>query len=410
MNNSKGIALMMVISAIMLLSMIILEFVYGSNVNLRIAVNAKERLQAEYLAESALNLMKLELKLDQQAKSALASSPIAQYVTGNLTEPLCQQFPLSTGLLRSFFVGGQIPAEMLGAEGAEGAQEKDKSVTMFEAETATEFLDFQGDFDGSCEDEQAKMNLNVFANLDPAQEMLSGMNSYDIFKMMFVDFFKQDRFDKLFEGISPDKIAEVVRNIADWTDKNDLMNDFGNITRGSENSIYKNPDSPRPKNAKFLSLDEIHLVEGVDDFWFGPLEEMFTVYGDGKINICLAPDDLLWTLILTHAAQNQDIPVFNPNDEEKRQQLITAVRFSCGGSKPQPSKIVADLNAALGLVTVGENASNTTGWLSSMITTDSKYYTLKTSGQVGETVVNLKEVVDTSISDPKRWKVLYYKK
>lgn len=411
MTKNRGIAIMMVLSAIMIISIIALEFVYSSNVNYRIAVNEKERLQAFYLAESALNLMKVELKIDKQAKSQLASSPLAQSIS--LNEPLCQQYPFSTALLRAFFVGGVVPGggeaapaeaeEALPEEGAEKTSEKGKSVTTFETETAQEFLSFNGDFDGECANEQAKLNLNYFASLDPSQMALSGTNQYDAYKVVVASFLKQERFKNLFKETQPEKIDEIVRNIADWTDKNDQINDFGNISRGAEESLYSETGAVKPRNSKFLSLEELHLVEGVKDDWFLPIENMFTIYGDNKVNVCLAQDDVIWALVLSYAGQNSSLPPIAPNNTELRKKVVGAVKFSCSGSQPQASKIAEDLNAALGI------APGTQSNFANYITTESRYFSLKLSGQVGNSMVKFNVVLDTKDNDPKKWKILYFK-
>lgn len=421
MKREAGIALMMVISAIMLISMIVLEFVFSSNVNYRLAVNEKERLQAYYLAESAVNLMKVELKLDKQIKSAISSSPIAQNIAIDLSQPFCQQLPFSTALLRAFFGGGE--ASLFKGEGAtEGAtsageeEKKSTSATIIESESAQEFLSFEGDFEGSCADESGKFNINVFANLDPTQQALSGVNPYDLNKLALANFLKSERFKKIFQGVEPKKIEEAVGNIADWTDKNDLINDFGNVGHGPEDGLYKGESDVHPKNVKFLSLDEIHQVAGVDDNWFMPIEDMFTVYGDGRVNVCLATDDVTWTLILTYAGQNPNIPVLDPKNKEVKKKLIDTIRFSCTGVQAQVAKIAADLDVALGIggaaitqQTSMQGAAVASGGFANFITTEPRYYSLKLTGQVGDTMVNIKTVLDTKDQDPKRWKTLYYK-
>jgi len=404
---------MMVISAIMLLSMVILEFVYSTNINYKIAVNERERLQAFYLAESALNLMKVEIKIDKQLKYQIASSPIASAINNlpiNLSEPMCQQFPFSTALIRGFFMGGALPV-MPGSEvagPAEGKEpEKDSSATAFESESAQEFLAFDGDFDGQCEDEGGKINFNYFYGVDPAQQALSGNNPYDSYKILIANFLKQERFSKLFTGITPEKIDESVRNVADWVDKNDVINELGNMTQGMEDSLYTNENDAKPVNAKLLSLDEIHLVDGIDDTWFMPVQDMFTVYGDNKVNVCIAEDEVVWTLILAYAAQNPNLPPLNQKDPELKKKLVDTVKFGCTGAQAQVNKIAADLDAALGIGS--QSQGSTTGGFANFITTESRYFSLKLTGQVNETMVNIMTVLDIKNTDPKRWRMLYYK-
>lgn len=428
MRSNKGIAMMMVLSAIMIISMVVLEFVYSSNVNYRLAVNERERLQAYYLAESALNLMKVEMKIDKQLRSTISSTPMAQNLPIDLSQPLCQQFPFSTALIRGFFIGGEIPlmgeAEKPPAEEAttptEGeapaVAEPEGSGSVFEKEDAEKFLSFEGDFDGQCTDEQSKFNLNYFAVSDPAQQVLSGLNPYDTYKATLVNFMKNPRFKKLFGDNAQQKIEEIVRNIADYVDKDDLSNDPGNITRGQETGAYKDvPEGVRPKNAKLLSLDEVHMIPGIDDTWFMPLEDMFTVYGENKVNICRASDDIVWSLILAYAGQNPNAPPVNPENKEGKQKLLDTVKMSCSAVQPQTAKIASDLDAALGIVpnvqpTPGEQPQQAkSSSFANMITAESRYYSLKLTGQVGETMVNVKVVLDVKDSDPRKWRTLYYK-
>jgi len=401
---------MMVISAIMLLSMIVLEFVYSTNINLKLATAEKEGLQAQYLAISAQNLMKVELMMDKQVKAQIASLPIAANMPIDLSQPLCQQFPFSTALIRAFFIGGEIPLfgdnsppqDNSETASTPSEESKGKSVTGFETEKAQEFLAFDGDFDGQCADEAGRLNFNYFAGLDPAQQVLSGNNLYDSYKLLLMNYFKQEKFKKLFE--SKDKIDEIVRNIADWVDKNDVINDLGGVTRGLEAGLYNGDDDYPPRNNKFITLEELHFVNGVDDTWFAPLSERFTIYGDSKVNICLAESDVIWGIILAYASQNTSIPPINPQNDELKKQVIDAVMFSCSGAQPQVATIAQNINSLLGITQ--QQAGNS---LTNMITTEARYYSLKLTGQVGDTVVNIKTVLDTRDSDPKKWRVLYYK-
>ena len=71
LKNQSGVALMIVMAAITLLTSIAVEFAYNTNVNYNLALNEKERLQAYFLAESAIKLMELELKLEKQLSITL---------------------------------------------------------------------------------------------------------------------------------------------------------------------------------------------------------------------------------------------------------------------------------------------------------------------------------------------------
>src|SRR3990167_10793033 len=72
--NQKGIALLMVLSTIAVLTVAMVELGTNSRINYRMAVHNKERVQAYYLAKSGLNFSKLILKYNKQAEKMLSQA------------------------------------------------------------------------------------------------------------------------------------------------------------------------------------------------------------------------------------------------------------------------------------------------------------------------------------------------
>ncbi|MBU4483842.1 general secretion pathway protein GspK [bacterium] len=428
--KNKGIALIIVLSAITLLTTIGVEFAFNTNVYYRLANNAKNRLQAEYLAKSSLNLMKLELKLDKQIRSAVSNLNISQYLGGEGMGPICQQFPFSTALLKAMFMGESFfdEAETESDEKKEPAEdtETDRVISAFETSQAEEFLNFDGDFDGECQIEDSKWNLSYFYDLDPTKAVPEGsINEYDSYKQLLIKYLSQEKFKKLFEEKS-EKINEVVRNIADWVDKNERINELGGVEVGSEDSIYGGrTQNYYVKNGKFLTLDELYLVEGVKDDWFTTLKDSFTIYGDGKVNVCTANDGVITALILRYGELNTKAPPIDPKNTKLLDNLLTAVKMGCQGVTPNVNTIAANLDNALGIgtatATTGtdqqaaqntaqQGASTTTSsQFADMITTDNRYYTLILTGTVNDSVVRIKTVLDVEKDNPKDWKMLYWR-
>ena len=196
MKNSfgqKGMALILVLAAIAVLTTAATEFSYNTNINYHLAMNERDRVQAYYLAKSAYRFMLLELKFDRVFRNMVTRYNLGQYLGANVQLPLCQQFPMSTELIRTVFLGGGIPG-LTGGEGEEGGEEGEeaapevlpegasKIISMSEREGATEFLDFTGDFDAGCIDEGTKFSLNGFYDLTteaPAGE-ISALDKYKI--------------------------------------------------------------------------------------------------------------------------------------------------------------------------------------------------------------------------------------
>jgi type II secretory pathway component PulK len=412
--NQSGIALMIVLSAITLLTAITTEFAYNTNVNYHLAMNEKERIQAYFLAESAIELMKLELKLEKQLRSNISASPVAGAISANLSGPLCQQFPLSTALIRSMVLGQGEGGEEGVAEEAFG--EETAFVSGLQIEAAEDFLNFEGDFEGTCQDEGAKFNINTFFGKDPAAIALSGLNDYDKVKQLMVVLLSQPEFKNLFPAESERKVNEIVRNIADWVDKNDRINEPGGSSAGSESSFYPAGLAEyEVKNGKYLTLDEIYMVAEVKDDWFTPIRDRFTVYGDGKLNVCVAPDVMIAALILQYANSNANLPNIDPRDKERMSNLVSVVQNGCTGVNPSVSEIANALNAALtataaaSATTPGGGGASSGAGFSNLITTKSRYYSLKGTGIVGDTEVNIRAVLDTKEAQPRKWKLLYWR-
>lgn len=422
----------MVLAAIAMLSMIVVEFVFDTNINYKLAVNEKNRLQAYYLAKSAVNLMKLEMKFDKAYRSMLSGSAASQYISGNIGGPLCKQIPMSTALLRGVFAmaaaeEGAPPTELDTETEAKIEKTKESMVTSFGSDAAKDFLAFDGDFEGECEDEQTKFNLSVFAGLDPSQQALTGTNSYDTFKQILVQFLSSEKYKDLFGERRDDDVKAVVKNIADWVDKNSEINEIGGGIQGQETNVYKEmKEGQKIKNTKFLTLDELFLVEGVNDDWFTTLKDEFTIYGDNKINVCQASDDVVSALILQYVGSNPNIPPVAANNKEKIDQLVNAVKNACVGASPQPQQIAQALDQALGVTSSGQTsgtslpgqppqtgqqtpAAGTSNSFASMITSDSRFFSMKGNGMVGSTDVVILTVIDANGANPKAWKTLYWK-
>lgn len=411
--NQSGIALMMVLAAIALLTAIGVQFAYDSNVNYHLALNDKEKLQAYFLAESSINLMKLELKLEKQLRSKISSSPVASAIAGNLSGPLCQQMPISTGLIRSMFLGQAT------GEGEEGNDDGAAAfISAVQVESAEDFLAFEGDFEGMCQDESAKFNLNMFSSKNPEEESLSGVNSYDKAKQMLVSILSLPEYKKLFnEDDSLKQVNEIVRNIADWVDTNTRINEFGGTSTGNESSEYKTGITEYTiKNNKFLTLDELFLVAGVNDEWFNPIKEKFTIYGDEKLNVCIAPDEMVAALIIQYANTTARLPDVNPQDADRVKSLVAVVKNGCTGIKPDVNAIGTALDTALG--SSGDSPSSVEGTPSTssssssfaqLITTESRFYTLLGTGVVGNSEVKITAVLDTQDPQPNRWNLVYWK-
>ncbi|MBI5298954.1 MAG: general secretion pathway protein GspK [Deltaproteobacteria bacterium] len=434
--SKRGIALLLVLGAIVMLTMLAVAFAYDSQIEYHQSIRQKERLQAYYLASSAYNLVRLELKIGNSIQSQINASAASagMQLPMDLSNPLCKQFPMKTALFR-LFLSGESPEEPK-KEGEEGEEktpkEKEEASQMmagFALAGVEEFLKFEGDFDGECTDENSKIDLNYIYSQDPLKKELQGENGYDAYKHFLMSVLSQSA--DLFKNEDL-KIVDVVRNIADWVDSNEVVNDFGGSEAGSEDSIYRNrlPGQMATKNGKFSLPADIFLVEGVRDSWWGAVSDLFTIYGAtssaGKpqINACRAPNEVVKSLILRYTETRTDLPPIKPTDEEILDQLVQAVKEGCTGAVPDKNKIAQSLDAKLLEVLKAAPAPQTpspagTGGyapqplvFADWIATQSRFFSLKLTGQVNDTVIKINTVIDLGQgggSDTTKWKTLYWK-
>ncbi len=341
LGNQKGIALLIVLSSLSIMTMAIVEFAYTSRINYRMAIQAKERLQAYYLARSALNFSKILLKYNKEAQKTAGEH--ADQLGGMKLEPLYRMVPLSSALLRSA-MSGELSGLLGGGDegGEESGEEKSdqikQSMGMIDQTEAQKFLDFDGDFSSEITEEQTKFDLNRFFGVETQSP------AYDLRKRLLLSILKLPRFDKIFEDKREGR-EELVHAIADWVDTNGVINEFDQVQRGSENSQYD--QETKVKNGKMLTIEELRLVAGMTDELFTELKPFVTVYsGDDRINLCYAEEDMVRALIY-HFTHFSGCSVSSVEfDDEKMKELVDEVLAAC----PDVEMAARSVEAKLGLV------------------------------------------------------------
>lgn len=396
---------MLVLGSLVILSTIAVEFAYNSHISYELASAERDRLQAYYLARSALNLARLELFVERQLRAQFASLLRNLGGSGVTADPLCKQIPLSTGLLKGL-ASGALLGTGGGEEGEEGEEEEKKEVEG-EGEMvsgAEEFLTFGGDFEVGCDTEERKINLNVFradptaATATPGAETLS---LYEEQKGLLFSLLSQKEFEPIFKE-KPDEIRKVVNSIADWADKDDRINEAPGMSGSSEESEYGGPEYHyKVKNGKYLTVSEILLVAGVGDDLYRKLAPQLTVYGqDNKINLCQASDEVVKAFVFKYAQTTPGVAPINPADEERWTAILDPIRTAC--NEPQPTAAAVANAVATALGTTASAA------LTRQITTANRFYRIDATGLVRESQVRISAVVDTQ-GNPNLWKTLYFR-
>lgn len=434
--KDKGVALLMVLATLALLSGVVVEFAYNSNVTYNLAMNDLDRVQAYYLAQSGINFSKLILKFDKEAQKVAkdASKKMNKEIQ---IQPLYEMIPINTALFRAMAgmtegeggekaVGG--PAEEEGGEGAEEKAEEpsalEQGMNLIDTKGTQDFLQFNGDFSAEIQLEDAKINLNQFYGLNPKTDK----NKYDRLKSTLYHLLVTEEFKGMFEDRYRGA-KELAQNIADFIDKDEVRNEPGGEERGRE--LVGGQADTFMKNGKLLSVEELVLVPGMTDDIFQKLKPYVTLYGpDEKIYICRAQEPLVRALIIAYTENNPKMEPLSDDNEE----LLTKASEALFANCPSTANMSKELDLVLGVTpdspsegtqtgntstrsqrgqttqgSQGNEANSTSQNFTDLVKDSGTIYSVVGIGTVGESEVKLKTVLDTAKNRPQEWPTFYWR-
>lgn len=283
-NRRSGIALLVAVTTLMVLSVVVTELAYISRVRFLIAYHQRDRAQAYWLARSGVNIYTLILVADKQIGQQLDSATAGLDLPG--IDSLWEMLPaINTGLMRMLFSSGGASASVddiddeeleefqqtgrVSDEVAESSRGEGSS--LFSDRT---FLDFEGDFSAEVFDHESKIDVNMFAGEDGP--ITDSATAQYLFALMSGEESEQWLLERNLDR------WELIGNIRDWVDSNNTR-DAG--LGGYEDTLYNNLEPGYlAKNAKFDTIDEIRLVEGWQDEVFDQYGQYLTIYANGKTN------------------------------------------------------------------------------------------------------------------------------
>ncbi|MEQ1501483.1 MAG: hypothetical protein ABMB14_04590 [Myxococcota bacterium] len=292
--SKAGVALLMAITAIMLLTILVTEIAHGAVVRVQLAAQHRDDVKAEGLAYSGIAFHRLVLI----ASKAIGRNPMFEsmgaMLGGGNAQELWQALPfVDTRMMRFLFVtNGSVDEEELVDTKQEGLTQEQIDESREQTTTLKRnFLDFDGDFRSEVQDEERRINVGnlTAANLG---DLLQLPASQQILAMLSTE----DNQDWLYEHNMNKE--ELIANLADWTDPDDMRLYQG----GAEDSLYSNLDNPyHPKNAPFDTRDEIRLVDGWhnDGLW-ERVGKYLTIYGSGKVNVNTAMEPVIKGLLMAY--------------------------------------------------------------------------------------------------------------
>lgn len=319
----RGVALIMVLGALTILTVMLTELQEESAAELGSAVAARDGLKAEYAARSAVNLSRLLIAAEPTIRKSLAI-----FFLGRGAPP---QIPV-----------WEYADRVLGAFNDEGGTAAFVSLASVDLKEGKNLGLHGAGFDVRIVDEDSKINLNTPArNSEVGKARLAAQ---------LIGLLAGSQYDPLFDnrdadGQFSDRQA-ICAAIVDWTDGDqqaypcDPHSGTAQQT-GAEDSYYQLlKDGYSRKNAAMDSLEELRLVRGVgDDFWAtfiepdgDPTKRNVTVWGQGQINVNTANAQTILALICGYAVKDPPQPIcVDPVQAAKFLGALTMVRSFTAG-------------------------------------------------------------------------------
>ncbi len=373
----SGVALLVAITTMLVLSVLVSELAYIARVRFLISYHQRDRAQAYWLARSGVNLYVLILSADKEIGKQIES-----FVGDMGIDSLWQMVPvINTGLMRMLFTGdsasdfseedlatfqatGQVSAEIADASRDDGSVFDDRN-----------FLDFDGDFSAEVSDNEGKIDVNQFdGETGTLQESPIALQLYALMS--------GEENDAWFVDKGLDR-WEIIGNLRDWIDADNVR---ASGTGGYEDNLYNTQDPPYlAKNAPLDTLEEIRLVEGWQDDVMDRFGSELTIWSNGKNNPASFSRERHIATILSATSttwESVEVMCFSSTDEEY------GLAWWQGGSWKNAKEYAADASTGCGMDIESSALSSLN------FTNKSRVFTVVSTGLVGTSEVTITAVID----------------
>jgi len=403
--SKRGVALIMVLGALTVLTVMLTEFQNEASAELGSSVAARDALKAEYAARSAINLSRL----------LIAAEPTIRKPIGFMLQGISQikVWEYATPVLSAF-------------NDDENSSQFSTLAMVNLAEGRN--LGFEGaGFEVTIVDEDSKLNVNRAA--------VGGSVGVQQLSSRLITLLSQPQYGPLYEGQDADGQMNdpqtLCAALVDWVDPNqDAALDFCNPQSETaqqatpEDTFYQQLETPYfRKNAPFDSLEEVRMVRGVgEDFWHTfvdpdpehPDKRNWTVWGGSAINVNSATADVIWGLACDYGMGAPDHPICtNPEQAVKFLTSVGMVRNLMPGvpAFKSPKNFINALKgkgmfAMMAEITGLEpfTTFKSESSLEAAVTTESKVFSIYATGYVKsgkrETRTRVHAVVDFRAAPP----------
>ena len=360
--SRRGVALILVLTVIAILTAIGVDFSYSSRVNLKLAENQRDGMRAYYLARSAVNLSRLLLHFQKQldvvgGQAGAAFANVLQKVQPGGAQPQTQLPGQTPGMppgMPPGAAGGGAPASLgirlwelvpinsnafgmlLSGPAAETAGADSDRPREAPPVLAGEqrpgnlqpldkplhaFGDFSGTYQAKIVDENSRINVVG----------LNGLGTQALATLIQLRAMMADpKYDFIFneEDAQHDKVSrdDVIIAMKDWIDEDETGsgidptqtrgNPFVNAFSDENGSYDRYLPRYKAKNARPDSLEELYMVRGVNDRFMAAFGDRLTIWPDINSKLNVNTNDPM------QQATNILIAADNPNDPRLRDPLL----------------------------------------------------------------------------------------
>jgi type II secretory pathway component PulK len=283
--GEQGVAILMVLIALAILFPFTASFNFKARVDWQSAVNHGDEVRARAIQRGALQLSVLMFELQRMVFNQ-------------------KQFRDMMGAMDITMLAPYLMSIFGTTDGAEGLG----SLVGLDTSSLNELaLDGGGSFEVRLEAESGKLNVNCLAiekdgDNSPRARVTETLEALTLPKL----------YDPLFDEEKSDgqryNRQQVLQAIVDYIDDDNKRFDAYRLRQSSQDERYRYTelvDPYLPRNARLDSIEELHLIEGVDDDWMAAFGHELTVYGGCKVNLNFASPEQI-AQVLRHAVSGAD--------------------------------------------------------------------------------------------------------
>ena len=283
--GQMGIAVLMVLVCLAMLAPFTASFNYQSRVDWQSAINVRDEVAARQVQRGA---MQLSLLLFEIQRMVFNQKQFRDFM-GNWD--ITQVAPY----LMSVF-GTEDGAEGIGA------------LTGFDTSAFGDLAIEGGSFEYRVYAESGKINVNCLgkqgkanARDNPAGRTVESLEAL-MLPTIYNPLFEEEKADGQYYTR-----AQILSAMADYVDDDIQRFDLVKLrsTSGTERYRYSELHDPyQARNGYLDSVEELHLIEGIDDDWMAAFSHELTTYGECKVNLNFASAEQI-ALVIRHSVQNQ---------------------------------------------------------------------------------------------------------